>query len=549
MIALMGMLALSIDVGYMMTVRTELQRATDAAALAGAGVLIEGPDAAQLESLDFLLRNPVGSRHVRGDENRPAIITAWLQEHPGDFEFDAGHWDPDTRTFTVSSDLPSTIRVRTAYRNAPLFFARVFGLEDFDVRAESIARYQPRDIALVLDFSASMNDDSELKRIAQYGESQRQVVEDNLFQIYQELNPAYGELQFEPQYLTLEGQPASGFIPHIQVTFRADDLWIESTKDLSNVVMEFSDGTREKQEGLSGTTGAFRGSGYNYYKDIVRVWVKSGPNDSGEGPGYGERFDGDYAAIRTAFGLDGVAYPYPSGSWNDYLYYCRSNGNVRDAGYKKKYGYMTLINYWLEQKPTHAQTPDLWMASAQPVTALKDSVGVFMEYIQEVDCDDRVGLVIYNSPSQTALTENSLTEDFDAIESVVRHRQAGHYDNYTNIGAGIHYAWNELDANARPGARKMIVLMTDGIANRPGNTSTARAYALEQAAIAAEKRYPVVTISLGSEADTALMAEIAQITEGVHFNVPGGESVWDYEAQLLSVFRKIADDRPLVLVK
>ena len=201
------------------------------------------------------------------------------------------------------------------------------------------------------------------------------------------------------------------------------------------------------------------------------------------------------------------------------------------------------------QKPTHSQTPDLWAVSAQPVTAVKDAVGVFMTYIQEVDCNDRVGLVVYNSPSQNALLEQTLTEELAIIESLAEHRQAGHYDRYTNIGAGIREAWIELDNHGRQGAKKMIVLMTDGIANRPGGTDSGKAYALEQAQAASARKYSIVTISLGNAADTGLMQQIADLTEGVHFNVPGGETVTDYEADLLAVFRRIADDRPLTLVK
>jgi Mg-chelatase subunit ChlD len=95
----------------------------------------------------------------------------------------------------------------------------------------------------------------------------------------------------------------------------------------------------------------------------------------------------------------------------------------------------------------------------------------------------------------------------------------------------------------------MIVLMTDGIANRPGGTGSGKSYALEQAGLAAERHYPIVTISLGNAADTDLMQQIADATHGVHYNIPGGSSVTDYEDELLAVFRRIADDRPLVLVK
>ncbi|OHB72883.1 MAG: hypothetical protein A2V70_03240 [Planctomycetes bacterium RBG_13_63_9] len=568
MILMMAVLALCIDLGYYMTLSAELKRATDAAALAGAGTLIEGSEEARLRAFEFLVRNPTGKNVVAEGDGWQGDLETLMAENADDFSVEVGHWDPDTRTFTASEALPSTIRVTATHRNAPLLFGKLFHntayviVEDehgshevpedpINITAESIARYQPRDIALVLDFSASMNDDSELKRIGEYGEEVREAVEANLLTIYGDLgSPSYGNLQFEPEFLTVVGAPPSGpEMPQLVVTFQSDDVYVASTKDLSNVVLGFSDGTTQKFEGLSGTTGTFRGTGGNYNKRIDRLWVKSGSNDSGEGPGYGERFEDDYATIKQAFGLDGVAYPYASGSWDNYISYVKTSSSIRSAGYRKKYGHLTWMNYLLEQKPVHSQTADLWMVRAQPVASVKDAVGVFMEYIQEVDCEDRVALAIYNSVSQEALLEHSLTEDFPAIEDIVEHRQAGHYDQYTNIGAGIREGRLELQDSARAGSFKMIVLMTDGIANRPSDSSTARTYALGQAQLAADMRYPIVTISLGNAADTDLMQQIADMTGGVHFNVPGGGTVTDYRDNLMQVFRQIADDRPLVLVK
>ena len=40
----------------------------------------------------------------------------------------------------------------------------------------------------------------------------------------------------------------------------------------------------------------------------------------------------------------------------------------------------------------------------------------------------------------------------------------------------------------------------------------------------------------------------AKITGGIHFHVPGGQSVESYEAELVEVFRHIARERPLRLV-
>jgi hypothetical protein len=77
----------------------------------------------------------------------------------------------------------------------------------------------------------------------------------------------------------------------VHVEFGCDEVVITSCKDLSNVVLEFADGSRERFEGLSDQEGAFSGTGEHEGDEIVGVWVKAGANHSGDGPGYGERFD------------------------------------------------------------------------------------------------------------------------------------------------------------------------------------------------------------------------------------------------------------------
>ncbi len=469
MVVMLALVAFAVDLGIIFSAHTDMKRATDAAALAGASALVEGTGEANLRAFEYSVRNPEGVHGLaEDDDDWLANIEALLAQHEDEFETQSGHWDAETHTFVESDQLPSTIRAAAARNDLPLFFARVLGQDKFAVAAESIAQYQPRDIAVVLDFSASMNDDSELKRI-DWGGSNRSEVEDSLREIYEDLGaPVYGNMTFAPQYI--------------------------STTDTTEIKKQL--GLLTLQDG---------------------VWRE-------------------------------VPYPYPSGSWNDYIYYVKTSYNVYRAGYRKSYGYMTLANYWLEKKPTNAQTPDLWKANAQPIGAVKDAFGVFMEYIQAVDTDDRVALVIYNSPSQQALVEHSLTNDFEPLKNTVLHRQAGHYDQYTNIGDGIRYAREELDANGRPGAFKMIAIMTDGIANRPWGLD-AREYAKQQAALAEEAGYTVMTISLGTAADTALMQTIADSTDGEHYNVAGGSEVEDYHEELLDAFREIANSRPLILVK
>ncbi len=299
MTVMLSMVAFSVDVGFILLVRTELQRAVDAGALAGAGTLVEGTEEAKSIARRYIQLNPVA--------NSPLA--------DGEIEITTGHWNEENHTFLASTEGPSAIWVRAQRRDQPTFFARVLGTDSFDTTAEAIAMYRPRDIMLVLDYSASMNDDSELKHISSIGKTQ---VENNLNTIYGELGaPTFGNLQWQPVYIG------------------------------------------------SDTT----------------------------------------AIVKTQLGLDGVAYPYRSGSWDDYIYYVRTSSNINSAGYRKRYGYLTLVNYWLEKRPKNNQTPDLWKTSEQPITAVKDAVKVFLAYLQEVDTDDRLGLSTYTYDDGTGRLE------------------------------------------------------------------------------------------------------------------------------------------------
>lgn len=80
----------------------------------------------------------------------------------------------------------------------------------------------------------------------------------------------------------------------ITVTFGNTLIHAESTKDLSNVVLELSDGTEYKYDNLD-TQGVTTSHFFAVPEEhagtrIVGAWVKSGNNDNGDGSGYGEYF-------------------------------------------------------------------------------------------------------------------------------------------------------------------------------------------------------------------------------------------------------------------
>ncbi len=123
---LIGFAAMAIDVGYMYAVQADLQKAADAAALAGASVL---PDetAAVAEALDYAAQNLPGQG--------PVLALSAVA---------AGNWDAVAEIFVVAGTPVNAVQVRTrrAEDNGnplALFFAGIFGTNQADVSAAATA--------------------------------------------------------------------------------------------------------------------------------------------------------------------------------------------------------------------------------------------------------------------------------------------------------------------------------------------------------------------------------------------------------------------------
>lgn len=90
---------------------------------------------------------------------------------------------------------------------------------------------------------------------------------------------------------------------------------VTSTKELSNVVLLFCDMSMEKVEVFVGDrrqelvdglwTATVSGGGNKAGAEILAVYVKSGSEKSGEGPGFGRRIDFDGACGGTGGGTGG----------------------------------------------------------------------------------------------------------------------------------------------------------------------------------------------------------------------------------------------------
>lgn len=147
-VVLIGFTALAIDAGHLFVVRGEMQNAADAGALAGARLLfnIDENNQATVNTGANQIAHDVAEKNL--SDKTPVEVDLGTGDG-NDKDVIRGHWDSVTNTFTESTDENSTdpsyinaIKVTTHRSAAFSFFARIFGFENFPVRASAIA-YRP----------------------------------------------------------------------------------------------------------------------------------------------------------------------------------------------------------------------------------------------------------------------------------------------------------------------------------------------------------------------------------------------------------------------
>ena len=163
LVGLMGFVALAIDIGIIAIADTQCQNAADNAAVAGARTLngtTSGNTAAATTNAQARPSaiNPILSQ---------ALTNSQIAVQHG-----AYHYSYSSMTFTpqfppVAPDNYNLTQV-TVTPSISSFFSRVFGFTSFNVQATAIAAYRPRDVAILLDFSGSMNNETDLWNCESY---------------------------------------------------------------------------------------------------------------------------------------------------------------------------------------------------------------------------------------------------------------------------------------------------------------------------------------------------------------------------------------------
>lgn len=588
--AALGLVAFSIDISVISLTKTRMQNAVDAAALAAAqeitaAVAAAGQSAGSSGDVAGAVAdaNSIAVDAAKAMAANVANLNGVYVDPDRDVEFGKRVYQNGNYVIQWGVGPYNVVKVTARRDNGEsgqpdsklsLFFAGVTGSKTASLTASAIAFVQARDIVMVLDYSASMNDDSTYAAFSTLGQTN---VEANMADIYNALAPTDGSLTASPQWLTLTAPTGS---KSASVTFMNTSVDVTTTSTLTSAQLTFSNGSTQTITGLTGTLKKLLGTGSNNGKTIDQVWVRTVAGGS-----TWTKFVDSTANVKTAFGLNSVTYPYASGSWDAYIDYVRTDSTVNSAGYRRKYGGNTFVQYLLTQQVAKAKTKDLWKTPHYPFHAMKEGATLFTEFLEGLEFGDHLGLVDY---ADTAVIETQLndadipagdhvnlgadwiTDNYAAIDAIQRHKQAGHYTSNTNIGGGLKKAKELLDAKQRYGSRPTVLLMTDGQANRYDSgfsmpagwnwndltdydgdgvanyttTDTSKRYAFAMAKQLIDQGVTIHTLTVGAGADRDLMKAIAFAAGGQYIDCPGGSSVAAMQGQLLTAFGKIAANVP-----
>ena len=553
----MGMAALTVDIGALYQAQAELQRAADGAALAAAGQLVaEGtgdPNEAAFEVASELT--------ARNDVLRTTVGLG-----QSDIEFGRGQFDPDTGRYTFAPGGSTPDAVRVAVRRAEgseggpiqLMFARFLGHDTRDLEARAAAVLTVRDIAVVIDLSNSMDWDSQLRFWDR---------EDGGFTNTRDVWCALDGWEPSRPYLPgseLETEYASDTGPNIGAMETWGDpllpgayspssdpgLWYirkyYTTTD-SELLSDLASRGYTSNEINALKSASVDGYG-NYFRNRTAAmlglasWHSGMPDAAfpggGDGDDRGEDDELEWIP-KPSFRVDW--------SWTSYIDWVQGSSLRYD--FRRRYGLKTFTDFLLESEPSYSETNNLWATPEEPLRAVKDAVQVMVDVIAALDSLDHISLEIF---ATDARHEIGLTDDLQSIADRLYQRQSGHYNRGTCIGGGLAAALSELQSErARPTAHKVILLMSDGVPNVDENGGTdgaaAAEYALDQAREADDLGYRIYTVSVGYNVDRALMQEIAAIGHGQEYYAVGSPE--DYTEQLQIIFRMLGGQRQAVLIE
>ncbi|REJ84439.1 MAG: hypothetical protein DWQ34_19915 [Planctomycetota bacterium] len=593
LVACTTFVAFSVDVGLISLTQTRMQNAVDSAALAAAMEITFAVENAGPEVEDVIAFAQAASAAKAAEV---AGLNGVYVDPNSDVEFGHRSYNDGTGQFEIEwgASPSNVVKVRARRDNddlsapdgkLPTLFAGVNGTASVEIVVSAVAYVEARDIVTVLDFSRSMNFDSYFAEEYEDPTSQMSQVEieSNMYKVWEDLGyPTYGNMGWTPDWVTIPSVDNG----EVDVTWRTSEVDFvahdyDDSTDFAVVYLKYANGNGQYFY-PDNSTETFSGSGSNSGQRVVTAWVKD--------DGVWEEFDFyDNDTIKRGLGLTNVSYPYPVGNWDRFINMCREHSSsstsyyqyeIYAKGYRRKFGMLCFIHYIMRFESGHWETPDLYMTRHYPFHSVKSGEQLFCDFLENLAFDDHLGLVSYDTSHRIEdqlsesgmpavdISGNPLTNDYDAIRTIIQYKQAAHYSYATNMGGGLKDAKWLLDNYGREGARPTILLMTDGNTNTmdsgessdlPGDwnwdtmfdfdgngvgdyytDNSQKRYALRVAKEAVDAGYTIHTMSVGADADRELMQAIAWLSEGIWIDVPGGATVAGMQTEIEEAFRRIA---------
>ncbi|RIK62195.1 MAG: hypothetical protein DCC65_17845 [Planctomycetota bacterium] len=570
-----GVAALAVDTGLMFSAKQELQSAADAAALAAAaklGASCEAQNAAVVEAALYASLNEIAGDGADLIDSDVVLGHAVLNGER--FDFMPGEQPYDAVRVTLKRD--QTV----ADGPVSLVFGKTLGVDGARLQASATAMLTPRDIAIVIDLSGSMNDDSEMRHYDDFtseaGGETRPGVQVNLEDVWLALpcekgnngvgngidpQPPGNPSNYNDQPGTGPGSPNSqggnpspgaeptgpnggcggprwgwmtGFgntivlgsytpvgdpgLYHIPRSATCSDAEV-----IANIT-EAGYSTAERTALLSGSFD----SNSTYYINRVKVllglagWKSKKPGGKyNGGPGNGDN------KVDTNELTQEAGYSFGGGSWNDWVNYVMSTSNqmyATDSNFRYRYGIKTFVNYLLEKQGSHTKCPELAGAPEMPLYSVKEAVQAMVDTIVDLQTQDYCSLEIFATSGRHEIDltgpdgETSAEVALQVIPDTLFERQAGHYDNTTCIGCGVDEAIEELTSErGRDSAAKVMIVLTDGKPNIAPNGSNPESYCVDRVTEASEMGITVYTIGVGADVQADLLEEMAEIGHGQYF--------------------------------
>ncbi len=164
-------------------------------------------------------------------------------------------------------------------------------------------------------------------------------------------------------------------------------------------------------------------------------------------------------------------------------------------------------------------------ASNSKIVDAKDAANTFISYLGS---NDQSSLVSF---ADSATLDQQFTNIHSNTQNAVNALTTG---GATNIGDAIVLANQEitLSGRANPQANKIVILLTDGIANRPNGVGDPELYAKEKAVEAAAQDIKIFTIGLGSDVNETMLQDIATITSADYYYAPTSAELEDIYNQI-----------------